>query len=175
GGSEADVPLAVKDPATGGQQHEQESAEQLGEEPAPLQARVVEVLPVAVLEGKQLAGTRKLHRLAGRAVAPGRILGSWRLGIHRGHQLSSRWRGPWKKVATPDARGLARAQVGVAAARAVARSDALRFHSIHATPVRPSWARTWHIARGKCETRPSGACSRRAPNATGWTSRTSSP
>jgi len=54
-------------------------------------------------------------------------------------------------------------------------SDALRFHSTHAVPSRPSRARTRHIARGNCEIRPSGAVSSSGPNAIGSTSTSRSP
>ena len=54
-------------------------------------------------------------------------------------------------------------------------TDALRFHSTHATPVRPSSAETRHMARGNCETRPSGASSLRGPKASGCTRSVSSP
>ncbi len=46
--------LAVQDAPTRGDQHQHERAQQLGKEPAPLQARIIEVLAVAELQHQQV-------------------------------------------------------------------------------------------------------------------------
>ena len=77
-------PLAVQDPAAGGDQHEEERPEQLGEQPPPLQARIVEVPAVAELEHQPVRHPRRKRRsLHHRVVRPfgwGRLNGV-------GHQL----------------------------------------------------------------------------------------
>ncbi len=60
---EADLALAVKEPAAGGDEHEHEGAEKLREEPAPLQARVVELGLGAKLESQQLPRSRNIRPL----------------------------------------------------------------------------------------------------------------
>ena len=47
-------PSAVEDPAAGGDQHQEERPQQLGEQPPPLEARIVEVLAVPELEREQV-------------------------------------------------------------------------------------------------------------------------
>ena len=56
-GRQADLPLGVEQAAAGGDEHQDEGPEQLREEAAPLQARVVEVLAVAELERQQVPGS----------------------------------------------------------------------------------------------------------------------
>ena len=58
GCSQTDLALAVEDPAARGHEHQHEGAKQLGEEPSPLQARVVELSFGTELERQQVPGPR---------------------------------------------------------------------------------------------------------------------
>ena len=57
---EADLALGVKDPAAGGDEDEHERAQQLREQPAVLERRIVEVLAVPELEHQQVMGTLRV-------------------------------------------------------------------------------------------------------------------
>ena len=54
----ADLALAVEHPAAGGDEHEHERAEQLREQPSPLEARVFELSLGAELQRQQVQRTR---------------------------------------------------------------------------------------------------------------------
>ena len=58
GCSEADLTLAVEDSTAGGDEHEREGAEHLGEQPPPLQTRIIEIGLGPELEGEQVLGPR---------------------------------------------------------------------------------------------------------------------
>ena len=61
GGGQADLPLPDQDPAAGGDQHQEERAEQLREEAAPFTLRVVPFLPRAELERQPVSDPQLLH------------------------------------------------------------------------------------------------------------------
>ena len=51
---QADLALGVQQPAAGGDQDQHERAQQLGEQPPPLEPRIIEVLPRPELERQQV-------------------------------------------------------------------------------------------------------------------------
>ena len=121
-------------------------------------------------------------RLAGRALAPGHyrivVTAADAGGTSAPRYLAFPDRRPLTPARISCRRATTQQEVPVHSSAAVARcepSDALRFHSTHATPERPSAEPTAHIARGNSETRPSGACRRSGPKASGRTSSTRSP
>ena len=82
GGWEADLSLAVQEAAARCREQEEEGAEQLGEQPSPLQARVVELRLVAELERDQMPGPRAEQPIAGALSGRDRDM---RLGRAVGH------------------------------------------------------------------------------------------
>ena len=106
-------------------------------------------------------GTKVVTRLKARAVAAGRST------LRLAKLPRTRGRYTLRLVASAGGktvRDTVRLDVrrGLSAARGSTRPSR--------APVRPSAVRTRHIARGKCDTRPSGASSRSAPKASGSTS-----
>lgn len=53
---QADLPLGVQDPAARGDEHEHERAQQLREQPAVLELRIVEIIAITELEHQQMLG-----------------------------------------------------------------------------------------------------------------------
>ena len=79
GGGQADLALAVEDPAAGGDEHQEEGAEQLREEPPPLQAGIVELGLGAELEREDVPAAGAEQSKAGSAEARGPEAGSFLL------------------------------------------------------------------------------------------------
>jgi hypothetical protein len=59
-GREADLPLGVQDPTPGRDQHQHERPQQLGEQPAVLQLRIVELRARPELERQQTLSPREV-------------------------------------------------------------------------------------------------------------------
>ena len=58
GGRQADLALGVQQPTAGGDEHEHERAQDLGEQPAVLEAGILELIPRAEFERQQALRAR---------------------------------------------------------------------------------------------------------------------
>jgi hypothetical protein len=68
---EADLPLGVQNPATGGHEHQEEGSQQLREQPPVLQLRIVELRARAELEHQQVARPPRIVEREGRGFLNG--------------------------------------------------------------------------------------------------------